>query len=277
MTLSERNVVFKTGIAFSFICLVLCIAASVKAIPVYPSLASEISRRGEGILHTLAGKFLDVNLLAVHCCILVLVLYSFFSIVFIYYFFEKTQSPEILFIALFTVSFSLETLRLILPLGLVYEIPSLYFVVASRLILFGRYFGIFSLFAASIYAVGFEMQQQRYAVMFITVTTMLIALGVPVDTQTWDTDFCMVNGYVPMLRLIEAGTFLITTVSFFVAAWSRSCREFVFIGAGSALAFLGRNILLNADTWAGPPAGLLFLAAGTWLICINLHKIYLWL
>jgi hypothetical protein len=113
--------------------------------------------------------------------------------------------------------------------------------------------------------------------MIITVTTLIIALGVPIDTQTWDSSLNMVNGYVSMFRIIEVGTLLITIVSFLIAAWTRGSREFAFICAGSALAFLGRNILLTADTWAGPPAGLLFLAGGTWLICTKLHKFYLWL
>jgi hypothetical protein len=87
----------------------------------------------------------------------------------------------------------------------------------------------------------------------------------------------MINGYVSLFRLIEIVTFLITTISFFIAVWSRGSFEFVYIGIGSALVFLGRNILLNADIWAGLPTGLLFLTAGTWLICTKLHKVYLWL
>jgi hypothetical protein len=87
----------------------------------------------------------------------------------------------------------------------------------------------------------------------------------------------MVSGYTSMFRLIENGAFLITTISFFIAAWLRSERDFIFIGAGTALAFVGRNVLLNAVTWIGLPMGLLFLVIGTWLICTRLHKIYLWL
>jgi len=87
----------------------------------------------------------------------------------------------------------------------------------------------------------------------------------------------MVIGYTSMFRLIDAGTALITAISFFIAAWSRGPQGYIFIGAGSVLVFLGRNILLNADTWVGLPLGLPLLAVGTWLICTNLHRIYLWL
>jgi hypothetical protein len=277
MTLSARNNVFKLGIAFSFICLLICVYASTKVIPVYPSMEGEITRRPESVFQVLAEKYFDARLLAAHCSVLALVLFSFFSMILTYYSFEKTQTPEILFIVFFAASFSFEILRLILPLGWIYEIPPLYVLMASRIILFGRYFGIFSLFTASVYAVGFNAQKQRNVVMIIMVTTLIITLGVPIDTQIWDSSLNMINGYVSMFRLIEAGTFLITTMSFFIAAWLRSSREFVFIGIGFILAFVGRHVLLNADTWAILPVGLLFLTVGTWLICKRLHRVYLWL
>jgi len=277
MTLSDRNNIFRAGIALSFLCLLLCITASIKAIPVYPLMEKEITLRSEGILQIFAGNLFNVRLLSVHCSIIVLVLYSSLTIILNYYFFEKTKSPEILFVVFFAASFSLEALRLILPLGLVYDFPSLYLLVASRVILFGRLFGIFSLFTASIYGAGYEMQRQRYVIVIITVISLLIAMGIPIDTQTWDSGLNMVTGYTTMFRLIDIGTFLITAISFFIAAWSRGSRGYVFIGLGSVLVFLGRNILLNADTWASLPAGLPLLAVGTWLICTNIHKIYLWL
>lgn len=277
MTLSERNLIFKLGIALSFLCLVISIIISLKVFSVYASMETEITRRSESIFRTFIEKYFEAKLLAVHGCIVVSVLYSFFSIIFIYYFFEKTQSPEILFVVFFAASFSLEALRLILPLGRVYELPSLYHLMAARIILFSRYFGLFSLFTAGVFASGFKSQQQRNIIMIITVTTLIITLGVPIDTQAWDSSLNMINGYTSMFRLIETGTFLLTIISFFIAAWSRSSLEFVFIGVGSVLAFLGRNILLNADTWTGLPIGLLFLVAGTWLICTRLHKVYLWL
>jgi hypothetical protein len=244
---------------------------------VYAPLEQEIARRSGGLFQILTGKLFNTNLLAVHWGIVGLVLYSFLSIILIYYFFEKTQSPEILFVTFFAASLAPEAMRLLLPLSHVYEIPSLYLLTASRVTLFGRYFGLFSLFTASIYAVGFKAQQQRNVVLIIAVITLIITLGVPIDTGTWDSSLNMISGYTSMFRLIEVGAFLTTVLSFFIAAWLRSSREFVFIGTGSVLALLGRHILLNADAWAALPAGLLLLTIGTWLICTKLHKIYLWL
>ncbi|MDR2476615.1 MAG: hypothetical protein LBD18_02375 [Treponema sp.] len=277
MTLSSRNIFFKTGIIFTSLCFLVFLAASITVLPVYPAMEMEIARRSGGFFQALTGHIFNANLYAVHVSMAVSVLYAFLTMILIYYFFEKTQSPEILFIAFFTVSFSFEEIRLILPLGRMYDIPSLYLLMIFRILLFGRYFGIFSLFAASVYAAGLEVQKQRNILLVISVATMVIALGVPIDTQTWDSSLNMINGYLSMFRLIEAGTFLITVISFLIAAWSRGSREFVFISAGTALAFLGRNMLLCADTWAGPILGVLLLATGTWFICTKLHKVYLWL
>jgi len=240
-------------------------------------MEAEIARRPDGIIHGLIGNFFEVQLLAVHWGILALVLYSFFLIVFVYYFFEKTQSPEITFVVFFAASFSFEMLRLVLPLGRIYEIPSLYYLLASRLILFARCFGIFSLFAASVVAAGFEIQRLRNAIMLIILAALVIALWVPIDTQIWDSSLNMLSAYATMFRLIETGIFFITAVSFFIATWSRGSRKFIFIGIGAILALLGRAILLSADTWVSLPAGLVLLVLGTWLICTNFHKIYMWL
>jgi len=277
MTLSNRNTVFKAGIAISALCLLIGIIASIETVPVYEHMEAEITLRPDSFAQAFLERHFETRLLAVHFTALLLALYSLLSIVFIYFFFEKTQAPEIFFVAFFAASFAPEVLRLVLPLGRVYEIPSLYLLMASRIILFGRYFGIFSLFAASVYAAGYQSQQQRNAVLIIVATALFVSLSVPVDTQTWDSSLTMISGYASMFGLIGIGTFLITVASFFIAARQRGSGEFIFIGIGSVLALIGRNILLRTDTWVGLPIGMLFLAAGTWLICPRLHRIYLWL
>jgi len=277
MTLPNRNAVLKAGIGVSLAFLLIGIAASPMTIPVYAQMETEAVLRSEGLFYALFGRHLEVRLLAAHFVALALALYSLFAVAFIYFFFEKTQAPEILFVAFFAISMAPETLRMTIPLGQVHEIPSLYLMIASRVVLFGRYFGVLSLFAASVHAAGYQSQRQGNAILLIVAAALFIALSVPVDTQTWDSSLAMLSGYASMFRLIEAGIGFITVASFFVATLPRGSREFVFIGTGSALALLGRGILLSADTWAGLPAGIVPLAIGTWLMCTRLHRIYLWL
>ncbi|MCL2140042.1 MAG: hypothetical protein FWH41_11010 [Treponema sp.] len=276
MTLSQRNLFFKAGIIISSLSIFICIISSITAISVYEEMESNITHFADSFFNMLTGSLANTNLLAVHISILGMSLYSLLSILFINYFFEKTQSKEILFVSFFVVSFSLEALRFVIPISLMYNIPSMYLLFASRIIIFSRYFGIFSLFAASVYAVGYQSRTQHTFIFIIIITTWIIALGIPVDTQTWDSSFNMIKGYSSMFKMIDIGVFLISTGSFFIAAWQRSNREFLFIGTGTVLVFIGRDILLNADNWLGMPIGLPCLAIGTWLICTYLHKIYLW-
>ncbi|MDR0584998.1 MAG: hypothetical protein LBG57_11725 [Treponema sp.] len=277
MTLSGRNGLFRAEIVLAALSTLTVIAASLVVFPIYPSLEAEISRHSEGLFHVLIGRFQHINLYAVHASIAASALYALLVLILIYHSFETTRSPEILFVSFFAGSFSIEAARLILPLREFYDIPSLYLLISSRILLFGRFFGIFSLFAASVYASGLEVRKQRNVILAITVATLIIALGVPVDTQTWDSSLNMIIGYTSLFRLIETAVVLTTVISFCIAAYSRGSKEYFVIGAGAFLAFFGRNLLLNADTWLSPIPGILFLSVGIWFICTRLHKIYLWL
>jgi len=277
MTISDRNKVFRAGIIFSAAALLAGIAASPVLLPVYAYMETYTVPRPGGFFQTVVAGRLTANFTAAHFAVLAMALYSLLAMALIAFFFEKTQSPEIIFVAFFVVSLSAEVFRLAVPMGRIYGIPSLYMLMASRIILFGRYFGIFSLFAASVHAAGYQSQQQRNAIIVIVATALFVSLGIPVDTQTPDTSLMPTGGYAALFTLIETGIFVITAASFFIAAVPRGSREFVFIGTGSVLMLAGRNILLHADTWAALPTGFVLLAAGTWLVCTRLHRIYLWL
>jgi hypothetical protein len=275
MTLQDRNVIFKAGIVFALALFIFTVAGSIVAFPAYPELES--ARRSTGVVQTIVGRFLAPSPYVPMVSMLAAALYAFITIILIYYFFEKTQCPEILFVAFFVLSFSFEGMRIMTPLKTVREIPALYLAIASRCMLFGRYFGIFSLFAASVCAAGLEIQKQQNIIGVIVMVTLIIALRVPIDTLSWDSSFSMINGYRSMFMMIDTGVLFITVVSFFISAYSRGSREYIFIGTGSFMMLAGRNILISADTWLSPLPGALLLALGTWFVCTCLHKVYLWL
>jgi hypothetical protein len=276
MTLYGRNAFFRVEIIIAGGFFVLAAALALKALPVCPAAMEEAVKRSSGIAQSLLGRlkpspFVPLVSLAAAA------LFSLTALILIYFFFEKTQSPEIVFITLFVLSFSFEIMRLITPLQKTWVVPSLYLLLASRALLFGRLFGIFSLFAASVYAAGLEIQKQLNVILIAVFISLVISLGIPVDILSWDSSFSMVNGYLSLFRLMETAVFLITIASFFISAWSRGTPEYGAVGLGSFLAFIGRNLLLSSDTWISPLPGILFLAAGVWLISTKLHKVYLWL
>ncbi|GHV88195.1 hypothetical protein AGMMS50267_05550 [Spirochaetia bacterium] len=274
MTLSGRNRIFKTGIIVSLLILVLVAFAALTVLPAYPDLAAQAARRSSvlpNLWSAAPAAYVPYATMAAS------VVYAFVTLVLIFYFFEKTQTPEILFIALFVLSFAFESARLAVPLSLVRDLPPVFRIMACRVLLFGRYFGIFSLFVASVCAAGLEMQRQGNILMILTLASLVIALGRPIDGLSWDSSLCMLGGYSVMFNLVELAVMLITMVSFCVSVRSRGAKEYQFIALGSLLVFIGRGLLLKADTWIAPLPGLAILALGTWFICGRLHRVYLWL
>jgi len=267
---------FKAGIILGFLSAAFILAVSLNTIKIYSSLNTESFRRPDGLFQNLIGGFIQPNLYAVHISIAALAVYSLVTLIFILYHFEKTQTPEIPFFALFVLSLAFESARLMMPLQHIFNIPSFYLLLASRILIFSRNFGLFSLFAASIYAAGMESQRQRNVIFIITVASLIIALGTPVDTFTWSANFEPISGYGSVFRMLNTGVFLITIAGFLIAAHAQRSKNYLFISIGAFLVLIGRSILLGADTWLSL-LGIALLGAGTWFICIYLHKVYLWL
>jgi hypothetical protein len=276
MTISERNIYLKIGIAFCSVTTVLIIAASSILIPVYSGM-EENARRPGYLFQVISGMFLGNNYYSVHVSLILAVLFSLAATLLIYLFFERTSTPEILYISFFTVSFSFEIIRLMPPLYFIYNFSSFYLLGASRILLFFRYFSIFSLFTASVCAAGLEVQKIRNVILIMITAVLLIILGIPIDTQVWDTSFVMIYDHSSLLMMIETVAFIITAITFFIAAKVRDSKEYIYVGVGVVLALIGRNILIGTDNWAGPIPGILLLSFGTWFICSKLHKIHLWL
>jgi len=282
MTLSERNTFFKIEIFFCAAVILLILAASFLIIPLYQEadhgLFDEDNIRRPGYLfQAITGAIMGYDYYAVHTALALAALYSFTGLLLIHSFFERTPTPEILYIAIFTISLSFEAIRLFLPLNMILNFPSVYLRITARVLLFARFFGIFSLFTAGLCAAGLDVQKTRTAVFIIIIAVLVITGSVPIDTHSWDTGFNLINGYSTMYRMIELLVLITTMASFFVAAKVRDTKEYNYAAIGVILAMIGRNILLRTDNWIGLVLGILSLSFGTWFLCSKVHKIHLWL
>jgi len=276
MTLSERNVFFRIAIAFCTISALLTLAISYLVVPFYKTIAENTRRPGD-IVQLFLGRLLKPDYFAVHTSMVMLVIFSLVVLFLILSFFEQTSTPEILYISLFIFSFSFEIIRLVIPLNLIYIIPSFYIMVSLRVLLFARYFGIFSIVAASLCSAGLEVQMTRNMILIIIAAAFVITIGVPIDTQSWDTSLNIIYGFSSTFKVIEAAAFLAAVISFFIASNVRGSDEYIRIGIGIMFAFIGRYFLLYFDNWAGPIPGIIMLSFGTWSACSKLHRIYLWM
>jgi hypothetical protein len=277
MTITTRNRFFAAGIVISLLSLAAIASLSFSIFSVYPEAGEEALRRPGGLLQFFVLPFFRPEPYVSYMTMIASGVYAFVTLIFIYYFFEKTQSSEILFFSIFVLSFAFETIRIMVPLRMVNGFPGVFLVISTRALLFFRYLGVFSLFAASVYAAGLGEQKQENIIFIIILVTLTLALMIPVDGLSWDSSLMPIFGYSSMFRMVNIGILIITVISFFIASYSRGTKEYSFIGAGSCLVFWGRSILFSAETWITPFPGLLMLVLGTWLICSRLHRVYLWL
>jgi len=277
MTVDQRNLYFKAGIILSLLCLAMIIVMAGKLLPFYPELCSQALHRPEGFLQNTMDRIFSTAPPSVFASLLASAFYTLCVSVLLFIFFEKTQSPEILFIGLFALSFVFETLKIMVPLYKIYVFPSALLTAGTRLLFSGRFSGILALFVSSLYAAGISIQKQGGIILTMLIAIFLVTLRIPVNGQSWDTSLAMLTGYSTMFRRTETILIIITIVSFLTASYTKDTREYRFVALGIFLAFLGRGLLTGADTWLALILGLLLLGGGTWLIMLWLHRVYLWL
>ncbi|MDR0388819.1 MAG: hypothetical protein LBH73_01975 [Spirochaetaceae bacterium] len=277
MTLLQRNRLFKIEICVAALALFGILVITLAALHLAPAATAGAVRRTSGVLQPLLTRLADPWPYAPLVSMILAAVYALVSLILILNFFEKTSSPEIIFFGMFIFSFSFEIARSMLLLKELMLLSQAYLILASRVLYFGRYFGVFCLFAASVYAVGFDTQKHGNALLIALVVTLLIVIGLPIDSQAWNSSLTMLSGYDAMFRLAQAGIAIITLLSFFVSAYTQRSKEYLIIACGMILVFLGRNVLFAADTIAALPLGIVFLGLGTWFACVQLHYVYLWL
>ena len=259
------------------LCLGLVVVAGYFAYPAFPVAASSSAMRSQGLIQSLMEGLAESSAYIPFWAMLCAVLYSLVSMILILYYFEKTQSPEILFIGFFIFSMSFEFMRIVIPFRMIFSFPAEYLVTASRVLVFGRHFGLFSLFAASVYAAGLDSQNQYNISSVLVLVALVIALNVPIDSLIWDSTFMLWNGYRSMFSMLELGILIVLMATFFISAYTRDSVSYVFIGIGALLMLAGRNMLINSDTLVALITGVVILITGSLLICEKLHKEYLWL
>jgi hypothetical protein len=277
MTLSRHTLLLKLGITVA-----ACATAGILIVSrmtlglckEFVERAAETGRRAG--FPFLAGLLPPPAPYAAYLTIIAAAFYALAALILLFYFFEKTQSIEARFFMFFVFSFVFETLRAALPLSVLLNLPGEYIGLSAHTLVFFRYFGIFSLFCASLYSAGLKTEKEENIIFPLIVITLFISFRLPVNQFTWDTSLYLVNGYPSAFTLLEAAVSLLTVLSFFAGAARRATREYRWVGAGAFLVIVGRAALFYSDTYIQPVLGALPLIAGTYLICAYLRKIYLW-
>ncbi|MDR2343569.1 MAG: hypothetical protein LBD86_03455 [Spirochaetaceae bacterium] len=206
----------------------------------------------------------------------VAVLFAFVSQVLLFYFFEKTQAIEVRLLGAFLFSFTFEILRITVPLKTVMLLSGYIPAITSRLMVFGRFYGLFALFAAGLCVSGLKARREETIIFPMAMAAVLFALRMPVDSFNYDTSFYPVTGFSYTFGIMNTVIIMLSILCFVSGAYTRGSREYYFIALGVLAAAMGRRLLLTADTWVTLVSGAVLLFFGTWYTGVQFRRMYLW-
>ena len=277
MTLSRHTLLLKLGITVAACAAGAILVVSKMTLGLCKELVDRAAETGRRAGFPFLSDFLPPpEPYAAYLTMIIAVFYALAALILLFYFFEKTQSIEARFFMFFVFSFVFETLRAALPLSMMLNLPGEYIGLSAHTLVFFRYFGVFSLFCASLHSAGLKTEKEENIIFPLIVATLFISFRLPINQFTWDTSLYLVNGYPTAFMFLEITVSLLTVFSFFAAATRRAVREYYWVGVGAFFVLVGRAALFYGDTYLQPVLGAIPLAAGTYLICAYLRKIYLW-
>ncbi len=277
MTLSTRNHIIIGAFAVSLAPLLFLAFSAPVLFQSSPGLIDQAEWRSSGLLQLALSSFFGPSDMAVKTALFFSVILAAGALVYLYYYFEKTHTPEILFLALFAFSLAFESIRATIPLSYSGRWPRPLLIGTGRALEFARLYGLFSLFASSVYAAGSNFQKHGRVLFIIALTALLIAATLPLDDLSFNTVFRLVPGYDALLFFMEALCVTAASASYLVAAYTRNSFIFSRAAIGCVLVAIGRDGLIRGDSWPAIILGALILGLGLWLMGDSIHRHYLWM
>ena len=203
-------------------------------------------------------------------------LFALISGIILLYSFRNTSSPEIFFLMLFMLVFSLEGLQA----GLIYiQEANLPFEIGrtlSRGIYFGRYLGTISLFVSGLFACGIRYQRMEILIGLAILISFSLAASIPLDNRTADETLLYTNS---LNREFLIGFFIIkimTIWNYVYASIIHKNNNYFIISLGVLLILAGRELAFMTSIPAFTSLALLLLILGTTIFVTRMHKMYLW-
>ena len=188
----------------------------------------------------------------------------------------KTASAELFFFSIWAFCLGFEALRFFSVGLMIYSSSLGPMVLLTRLVLFGRYFGLLSLFMGSIMAVGFRQERMIGVLLAAFLLALFFSSVQPVNSGVLAPDFLIDRGFGFLMSLFDSALIAMTLVNYLVAWRMNRDSAFLASGAGLALCILSYLLLRSGHSaWVMLPA-IAFLSIGAWLHIRSMNGYYLW-
>lgn len=186
--------------------------------------------------------------------------------------FRKTTAAELFFFAVFLASLGGETLRIIQIFFLLQDQPFFEGVFLTRIIWTFRFFGLFSLFLASMYAQGLNYQKYGNLVGLSLVISLVISFNLPIQTMGVQSDLLFPLGDERGTAILFLTFTVMTLLNFWLCIHMKKRENAAFLLLASLLYYFGWQATLFGFYLAS-----LLLVPGTILLGRKTQEYYLWL
>ena len=214
------------------------------------------------------------SFIATIASLFVFALYALLTVIYLYVEFEKTQSTEVIFFALFLIGCFAETVRLCVPLFNLWHELSTFLLFTGRVVLFARTLAPTALLFGAVFSGTEARQHVERNLVILVVLSVMISMLMPLNTAIVLPNFCIKWGNGQAFIVIRALILAAAIFSLFVNAWSLGTKDASLFGFASLA--LGYEFSCYATSYAAAAAGGILLFAGTAVYLKSLHRKYLW-
>lgn len=189
--------------------------------------------------------------------------------------FQKTSSAEIFFFSFFLVSLSFETLKLMQLLFLVQSKPFLFNVLITRVIFFGRFFGLLCLFFSGMFSSWLQYQRIGSVLGISLLVPIALALVIPVSTDM-GRDLLFSLGIRREIGVAFYAIEVFGVLNYVISGVVLNNRDYFWMSGGILIILVGREFLFQSSGLIITLCGIALLCLGSILFGKKAHAVYLW-
>ncbi|MBN2657499.1 MAG: hypothetical protein JXR86_10585 [Spirochaetales bacterium] len=204
----------------------------------------------------------------------VLFVFSITTSLVLFHYFKKKVSPEIFFFVLFVLSLSLQSIRLFQLQLLLMQISPFFGVLITRAYYFFKLFGIFCLFASSLFPIGVQFQKFGTILISILLLSFTISALMPIDPTRMNSFFLYEISDSMSLLVMTLSIRFLTVINFIRVSLTTRSRNYLAVLIAAVLIITGDELLFVLPV---PFISIILLLTGTIIYSRSLYTYYLWI
>lgn len=276
MTLKTRNRITRGFFIFSLICVTVVLVTIIAGIitdSIHPETTPNPPRSPE-FLNSIS--FMPVSVIATFISAAILFLAVPVILFLIEFYFQNTQTSEIVFFYGFIFACLTEGIRILNPLFDLSNSFSDLFIFLSRILFMGKLLAPLSFtFSSFLSDVNQRHDIERNFFLMIAISC-IFAVIIPVNTAQISTTFEPTYGFATTFNIGRIVLILVTFISFILSGRNHDSPEIIKLASDFTLLIMGYLILTVSDNYVLLITGSGLFLWGTTRYLINLHKIYMW-